>query len=91
MNDIVNIIDEDDHVEFEKYEDLSYYHDGDINAYLYHKDMLLGPIPIWTDNGCDIDDGHDYLCINHTIKYLHDLTRRTLEECPEKDHLKIMK
>jgi hypothetical protein len=65
-------IEEDDHVEFESYDQLSYEDTGDTDVELYVDEEFLGYIKVWKDSEMD---GREYVCINHEIVYLDTLKK----------------
>jgi len=63
-------IEEEDFVDFTKYEQLSYKDNEGDNVELFKDGELLGGIKVWLDS--EMDD-REYICINYTIVYLDTL------------------
>jgi len=66
-------IEEDDHVDFESYDQLSYEDTADADVKLYVDDEFEGYIKVWKDSEMD---GREYVCINYEIVYLDTLKKR---------------
>jgi hypothetical protein len=67
------IIREEDSVEFEKYEDLSFADDGENNVGLFVKDEFVGEIEVFIDGE---NEKREYVCINYEVVYLDTITKR---------------
>jgi hypothetical protein len=67
MSALRNKITEEDHVEFSKYSDLSYYDDEETNVVLLVNDKIVGVIDVWKDS--EMDD-REYICVNYEVIYL---------------------
>ena len=70
------IIDEDDEVKYTKLESLSYLEYGSgryPEVKLFVGNKYVGDIKVWLDS--EMDD-REYLCINHEIIYLDDITKK---------------
>jgi len=63
-------IQEETHIEFEKYTDLSYFDVGDVDVVLYVNDRAVGKIKVWKDTE---QEGREYVCVNYEIVYLDTL------------------
>jgi hypothetical protein len=66
-------IEEDDHVDFESYDQLSYEDTGDTDVELFVDGDFLGYIKVWKDSEME---GREYVCINQTIVYLDTLKKQ---------------
>jgi hypothetical protein len=65
-------ITEDTEVKYDKWEDITYYDDGESDDVLLEvAGKIIGTIKVWCDSEMD---GREYICINHTIVYLDTLT-----------------
>ncbi len=65
-------IEEEDFVDFSKYEQLSFRDAGGKNVELLKDGELQGSIKVWLDS--EMDD-REYICINYTIVYLDTLKK----------------
>jgi hypothetical protein len=70
-------IEEDDHVEFDSYDQLSYLDTGDTEVELYVDGNFEGYIKVWKDSEMN---GREYVCINHEIVYLDTLKKEVSHE-----------
>jgi hypothetical protein len=65
------MLDEDTHIVFDKYDQLSYHNIlGTENVMLYIDGIEVAPMKVWCDSEMD---NREYLTINHTIVYLDTL------------------
>lgn len=64
---------EEDHIEFTKYEQLTYLDEGEPEIILYLDDRAVGNIKVWQDSEMQ---GREYICLNYEILYL-DRLRQT--------------
>ena len=69
-------ITEDDNVDYYNSSQLAFYDDGGNDVELYVDRKYVGTIEVWTDRGVDdLEIGEkEYLCINHEIVYLKNIT-----------------
>jgi len=67
-------IEEEDHVEFKSYDQLSYEDTAEADVELYVDDKFQGYIKVWKDSEMG---GREYVCINYEIVYLDNLKKRT--------------
>ena len=67
------LIDEETEVEYTSREQLSYEDFGERTVNLYIDNKFTGEIEVWKDS--EMDD-REYICLNHTIVYLDELTER---------------
>ncbi len=69
-------ITEDDKVDYTYLSQLAFYDDGSNDVELYVDGEYVGTIEVWTDRGVDdLEIGErEYVCINHEIVYLEDIT-----------------
>jgi hypothetical protein len=65
-------ITEEDHVEFTKYEQLSYFDKGEENIELYVDNEYLGDMKVWLDSEMD---NREYITLNYEIVYLDELKK----------------
>lgn len=65
----LNLIKEEDHVEFERYDQLSYQDKNEVIE-LFVDDFYIGDIEVWKDS---LMEGREYVCINYEIIYLDEL------------------
>jgi len=70
-------IEEEDFIDFENYDQLSYKDMGGDNVILLKDGEPLGDIKVWLDS--DMDD-REYICINYTIAYLDTLREEGADE-----------
>ena len=68
-------IKEEDHVEFTKYEQLTYRDEGEPEVTLYVDDRVVGNIKVWQDSEMQ---GREYICVNYEIVYLDTLKQTKL-------------
>jgi len=73
MSETINIIEEEDHVEFSKYEQLSYKDNEGENVELYVDDKKEGSIKVFLDSEMN---NREYVCINYEIVYLDSITKK---------------
>lgn len=66
-NQAVKTIQEEDEVQYQNLEDLSYFDDDKDTVALYVKNNYEGDIKVWKDSEMD---GREYVCINYEIIYL---------------------
>jgi hypothetical protein len=66
-NSAVKTIQEEDEVQYQNLEDLSYFDDDKDTVALYVKNNYEGDIKVWKDSEMD---GREYVCINYEIIYL---------------------
>lgn len=66
-------ITEEDHVEFTKYEQLSYFDKGEENIELYVDNEYLGDMKVWLDSEMD---NREYITLNYEIVYLDELKKQ---------------
>lgn len=64
-------ITEEDHVEFDKYDQLSYQDKNELIE-LFVDDFYIGDMEVWGDSEMD---GREYICINYEIIYLDTLKK----------------
>jgi hypothetical protein len=69
-------IKEEDHIEFTKYEQLTYLDEGEPEVTLYVDDRAVGNIKVWRDSEMD---NREYICINYEIVYLDELTETKIK------------
>ena len=69
-------IEEDDHVEFNSYEQLSYKDNDQPNVELLKDGQPLGDIKVYKDSEMD---EREYVCINYEIVYLDTLKKESNE------------
>jgi len=72
MFEDINLITEEDSVEFERYEQLSYQNMSELIE-LFVDDFYVGDMKVWCDSEMD---GREYVCINYTIVYLDTLKHK---------------
>ena len=65
----INLIEEYDIVNFERYDQLSYQDKG-VVVELFVNDFYVGDMEVWGDSEVG---GREYVCINHEIIYLDEL------------------
>ena len=65
----LNLIKEEDHVEFERYDQLSYQDKNEVIE-LFVDDFYIGDIEVCKDS---LMEGREYVCINYEIIYLDEL------------------
>ena len=68
----LNRINEETEVIFEKYTDLSYLDEGDVDVLLYVGDEAVGKIKVWKDSE---QEGREYICVNYEIIYLDTINK----------------
>lgn len=71
------MINEEDFVDFESYEQLSYKDSGEESVELLKEGEPLGDIKVWLDS--EMDD-REYVCINYTIVYLDTIRKEVGDE-----------
>lgn len=64
--EILNLIGEEDHVEFERYDQLSYQDKKEVIE-LFVDNFYIGDMEVWKDSEME---GREYVCINYEIIYL---------------------
>ncbi len=69
MFDELNLITEEDSVEYTKDSDLSYENKGEL-VELFVEDFYVGDVKVYLDSEMD---GREYICLNYTIVYLDTL------------------
>lgn len=62
---------EEDHVEFDRYDQLSYQDKNEVIE-LFVDDLYIGDMEVWGDSEMD---GREYICINYEIIYLDTLKK----------------
>lgn len=67
------LIEEDDFLEFDSYDQLSYSDADCAEVELYIDGIFEGYIKVWKDSEMD---GREYICINHEIIYLDTLKKQ---------------
>ena len=67
--EILNLIGEEDHVEFERYDQLSYQDKKEVIE-LFVDNFYIGDMEVWGDSEMD---GREYICVNYEILYLDEL------------------
>ena len=72
MSKLDTVINEEDNVVFEKYEDLSYIELDEENIYLAVKGEYVGQIKVWLDSEME---NREYICVNYEIIYLDTITK----------------
>ena len=65
-------INEETEVIFEKYTELSYLDEGDVDVVLYVNDRPIGKIKVWKDSE---QEGREYICVNYEIIYLDTINK----------------
>jgi len=69
MFDELNLITEEDSVEYTKDSDLSYENKGEL-VELFVEDFYVGDVKVYLDSEMD---SREYICLNYTIVYLDEL------------------
>lgn len=67
-------IEEDDHVDFESYDQLSYEDTGGTDVELSVDGNFEGYIKVWKDSEMN---GREYVCINYEVVYLDTLKKHS--------------
>jgi hypothetical protein len=69
----MNRIEEEDVVEFSKYDQLSFEDLGSEDVELFVDDLSVGHIKVWQDSEMD---NREYICLNYEIVYLDELRKK---------------